>query len=119
MSKNSSQFLKSIAESGNNLIFNKNVAQQISPEAAIVLAELIAEYCLWDKNNQLTKDGFFFCTESKLKNVINRGLEAQNKIIDKLVENHLLIKEIRGEPKKRYFKLNLKCIESIYSGRKI
>ena len=95
------------------------MARIISPEAAIVLAELIAEHCLWEKNNMLTKDGFFFCTEEKLKPVINRGLEAQNKIIDQLIENNLIIKDIRGEPKKRYFKLKIKNIENLYFGKNL
>ena len=67
----------------------------------------------------LTKDGFFFCTEEKLKPVVNRGLEAQNKIIDQLIENNLIIKDIRGEPKKRYFKLKIKNIENLYFGKNL
>lgn len=107
--------LNLISKSGNNLIFNKNVAEKISLEAAVILAELISEYTLWERKNALEEDGWFFCTVDKLNNILHKKQDVQNKHINKLISFGLIEKELRGYPYKRYFKLNIKNIIDFYN----
>ena len=110
------EFLQLLTELGDNLIVNRKVIKLLGVEAAIFLGELIAKYSLWEERDDLDKDGFFYCTESKIKELTSWGWEKQNKILKKLEDNKIIEKVNRGLPLKRYVRLNISKIIDLYRG---
>lgn len=88
----------------------------LGAETAVFLGELIAKYSLWEERDDLDKDGFFYCTENKIKELTSWGWEKQNKMLKKLEDNGVLERVNRGLPLKRYVKLNLYKIIDLYRG---
>lgn len=110
------EFLQLLTELGDNLIVNRKVIKLLGAETAVFLGELIAKYSLWEERDDLDKDGFFYCTENKIKELTSWGWEKQNKMLKKLEDNGVLERVNRGLPLKRYVKLNLYKIIDLYRG---
>lgn len=110
------EFLQLLTELGDNLIVNRKVIKLLGAEEAIFLGELIAKYSLWEERDDLDKDGFFYCTENKIKELTSWGWEKQNKILKKLEDNKIIEKVNRGLPLKRYVRLNISKIIDLYRG---
>lgn len=110
------EFLQLLTELGDNLIVNRKVIKLLGAEEAIFLGELIAKYSLWEERDDLDKDGFFYCTENKIKELTSWGWEKQNKILKKLEDNKIIEKVNRGLPLKRYIRLNISKIIDLYRG---
>lgn len=110
------EFLQSLTELGDNLIVNRKVIKLLGAETAVFLGELIAKYSLWEERDDLDKDGFFYCTENKIKELTSWGWEKQNKMLKKLEDNGILERINRGLPLKRYIRLNLYKIMDLYRG---
>lgn len=110
------EFLQLLTELGDNLIVNRKAIKLLGAEAAIFLGELIAKYSLWEERDDLDKDGFFYCTENKIKELTSWGWEKQNKILKKLEDNKIIEKINRGLPLKRYVRLNISKIIDLYRG---
>lgn len=110
------EFLQSLTELGDNLIVNRKVIKLLGAETAVFLGELIAKYSLWEERDDLDKDGFFYCTENKIKELTSWGWEKQNKMLKKLEDNGVLERVNRGLPLKRYIRLNLYKIMDLYRG---
>lgn len=110
------EFLQLLTELGDNLIVNRKVIKLLGTEEAIFLGELIAKYSLWEERDDLDKDGFFYCTENKIKELTSWGWEKQNKILKKLEDNKIIEKVNRGLPLKRYIRLNISKIIDLYRG---
>ena len=114
--KEKQSLLDSLTSCGDNIIVNRKITKKVGSEAALILAELISEYVLWESKNMLTKDGYFFCTEDKLYECTGWKYSKQRSNIDKLIDANLIKVENRGMPLKRYFKLNIKNIIKNYKG---
>lgn len=110
------EFLQLLTELGDNLIVNRKVIKLLGAEEAIFLGELIAKYSLWEERDDLDKDGFFYCTENKIKELTSWGWEKQNRILKKLEDNKIIEKVNRGLPLKRYVRLNISKIIDLYRG---
>lgn len=110
------EFLQLLTELGDNLIVNRKAIKLLGAEEAIFLGELIAKYSLWEERDDLDKDGFFYCTENKIKELTSWGWEKQNKILKKLEDNKIIEKVNRGLPLKRYVRLNISKIIDLYRG---
>ena len=103
-----------LAALGNFGIYNFAVAKQIGIEEQVVLAYLISKYNLYEKTDQLTSFGTYYCTRDTMIADLNIKGDKQNKILKKLEYLNLLEVILIGYPAKRYFKLKPENIISLY-----
>ena len=98
-------------------MINRYAMELVGPDAALILGELLAQWCLWKERNELDDDGYFFCTEEKLSKYTGWKYNKQRSNIDILKRQGLLYTKNKGLPLKRYFKLNLEKILLLYQGK--
>lgn len=88
-----------------SIIINKVLAKNIGLNEAILYGELLSKYSYYYEHDELTEDGYFFCTVDDLEFATTLSDYAQRKAITNLVEYGLISTSNRGIPMKRYFTL--------------
>jgi hypothetical protein len=96
--------MKHLLSSTAFLILNKQLAQQVGLNAAVLLADLISkeEYFI---SNGMT-DGWFFNTEDNIEKDTTLNPYLQRKCIKILKEKNFIEVKRKGIPAKQYFKIN-------------
>ena len=96
--------MKHLLSSTAFLILNKQLAQQVGLNAAVLLADLISkeEYFI---SNGMT-DGWFFNTEDNIEKDTTLNPYLQRKCIKILKEKNFIKVKRKGIPAKQYFKIN-------------
>ena len=96
--------LKLIANN-NFIIINKEIANIIGLDEAIILGELASEYNYWEKNEKLD-NGYFFSTIENIEKNTTLKEKRQRIAFNKLKELGIIDIKIKGMPAKRYIKIN-------------
>jgi len=100
---------KQLLLSKNYWIINKDIVKNIGLEATFLLGILI------DGEEQFEpKDGWFFQTTKKIKELSTLTQYKQNKAFNKLEELNFIQKKVKGLPAKRYIKINYNVIEKYF-----
>lgn len=76
-----------------------------SNDAALMFSELCNSHEYFKERNQLTSDGWFFCTVDYLQEEINLSKHQQLRCGDLLEKAGLIEKQLRGMPAQRYFRI--------------
>ena len=97
---------------------SKALAKEIGLKEAIILSELISQYKYFKELGELDEDGFFYCTVEKMKENTTIEKRTQSRVMNNLVDLDLIIKERKGLPAKRYFKLKENNIKRLLMGKK-
>lgn len=99
--------LTSLLASENWRPFFKPLAKILdSNDAAILFSELCNSHEYFKNRDQLTEDGWFFCTVDYLQEEINLSKHQQRRCVDLLQKASLIDTEKRGMPAQRYFKIS-------------
>ena len=104
-----------------SIIVNKNLAFEIGLENAIVYIELLSKYRYFKKENDLTKDGYFYNTIDNFRLDTTLTGKRQRRAIKKLEKIGLIKTDLRGLPPTRHFKPNedtQKILKLINKGKK-
>lgn len=112
------KFLQNLGVKGNYLILNKSLIKLLGWDELGMLQELISEGNLWEQKELLDKEGFFFCTSDKIKDLFGWSWDKQKKILNKLESLNLIELKLRGNPFKRYFKINLNYLNTLLESDK-
>lgn len=96
--------LKLIAND-NFIIINKEIANIIGLDEAIILGELASEYNYWERNGKLDND-YFFSTIENIEKSTTLKEKRQRSAFNKLKELGIIDIKIKGMPAKRYIKIN-------------
>lgn len=105
--------LKLIASNG-FITVNKAVINKVGLHEAIMLGELCSKYQYWTERNELTKDGFFFCTKENFEEETTLNRYHQDKAINRLEELGIIETKISGLPAKKYFKINEQALLELF-----
>ena len=100
----------------NCIVVNKTIADAISINSALMLAELIKQYEHYNKSNLLSEDGFYCVSVNSIENATTLTKYQQAQCISKMIDLNLIQIDRQGLPCKRYFKLNIKNIEEFILG---
>ena len=95
----------------NCIVMNKAVADAISINSSLMLAELIKRYEYYSMNDMLTNDGYCCMPVHSIEEATTLTKYQQAQSVTKMVELNLIEIVKRGLPCKRYFKLNVEVIE--------
>ncbi len=87
---------------------SKQLAKLTSIDAAILMADLAAKQQYFTTRNLLTTDGYFFNTSDNIEQDTNIKRDAQKKYIDQLESLSLVECSLRGIPRRKFFRVNLK-----------
>lgn len=112
------KFLQNLGIKGNYLILNKSLIKLLGWDELGMLQELISEGNLWEQKELLDKEGFFFCTSDKIKDLFGWSWDKQKKILNKLESLNLIELKLKGNPFKRYFKINLNYLNILLESDK-
>ena len=88
-----------------SITVNKALAENIGLTSALIYAELLSKHNYFNTRDELTKDGFFYCTIPDLQKSTTLGRKAQDPAIKKLVTAGLIEMKLKGQPGKRHFKV--------------
>ena len=94
-----------LQSSGGSVIINKKLMRAVGINSALVFAELCSKYTYWKNREQLTSDGFFFCTSEDLEEATTLSSYLQKQAIDSLVELGMIEYKVVGLPAKRHYKI--------------
>ena len=99
---------KQLLMSSNYYTLNKQIVKTLGIEPAFLLTILI------EASDGLADDeGWFYQTIETLEELTGLSRHKQNKIIQDLIEAKILIKENRGTPCRRFFKISFQEIENL------
>lgn len=96
--------MKHLLSSTAFLILNKQLAQQVGLNAAVLLADLISKEEYFIANGMT--DGWFFNTENNIEKDTTLNSYLQRKCIKILKEKQFIEVKRKGIPAKQYFKIN-------------
>ena len=96
--------MKSLLSSTAFLILNKQLAQQIGLNEAVLLADLISKEEYFMQNGMI--DGWFFNTEANIEKDTTLTAYQQRKCLKTLKKAQLIEVKRKGIPAKQYFKIN-------------
>jgi len=88
-----------------SIVVNKKLAHEIGLNEAVVYSELVSLYKYWSEREELTEDGFFYCTYENIERNTTLKEKAALRAINKLVKLELIEKVSRGLPRKNYYKI--------------
>lgn len=98
---------KQLLMSSSYWTLNKHIVKAFGLETAVVLTVLTeAEQLLADEN------GWFYQTADTIEDMTGLSRYKQDKAIEQLEVEGILVKAVRGLPSKRYFKLNSKLLSN-------
>lgn len=95
---------------------NKTLMKEYGLMEAVLLGELAGEYEYWAANGGLTDDGYFFSTIENVQEETTLTVKQQRKAIDSLKKRGVLDVRVKGQPSKRYFKINESAIYNLLFG---
>lgn len=99
---------KQILLGSSYIVINKTVLKIFGYETALFLSTLAeAETLLSDA------DGWFYQTADTIEGLTGLSRYKQDKCVEALEEKEVLIKEVRGLPARRYFRLNYQIIQTL------
>jgi hypothetical protein len=98
--------LTSILRSKNWYAMNRQLLRYMDANAALLLSVLCDEYEYYATRNELTKDGYFFCTQEKIENLLFFKRRVQEAAFRALQDLEILTTKIKGVPAKRHVKFS-------------
>ena len=101
----SKAIVQQLLMSSNYWTLNKTVVSIFGIETALLLT-VFAEA----ENMMADKDGWFYQTTSTVEKITTLTRHNQDKSIKELEDTGILIKEVRGMPAKKYFKIDYKAL---------
>lgn len=91
--------------SDGSIVINKKLAHEIGLNETIIYSELVSLYKYWKQRDELTEEGWFFCTyENLFENTAIQGKTA-SRTTNRLVKLGLIKKKRMGLPAKTYYKI--------------
>lgn len=104
--------IKELMNSNNFWTLNKKLVASLGIEETFLISVMAeAEKLLADS------EGWFYQTNDTLESFTGIKKDRQLKIIKKLISKGVLIKELRGLPRKRYFKFNYENIRQLVDAK--
>lgn len=97
-----------------SITVNKKLAHEIGLNEAVVYSELVSLYIYWRDRNELTEDGWFFCTAANLEKNTTLKEKTLQRATNKLVKIGLIEKKKKGLPSKTHYKIT-NAIYSLFS----
>lgn len=102
-----SSSIKELLLSSNYWVVNKNILQQLGLEATFLLSAMAeADKMLSDEN------GWFYQTMETLEEITTLKRRKQDKAIELLIKQKILLQKNKGMPMKRFFKINYDVLAS-------
>lgn len=99
---------KQLLLSSNYWVLNKTVVKLFGLETAFLLSNFAeAEQMMADK------EGWFYQTSNTVEEMTTLSRHKQDQCIKQLEEMNILLKDVRGMPAKRYFKINYECLTNL------
>lgn len=89
-------------------VLNKKVVKELGIETAFLLSNFAEADTMMKDNN-----GWFYQTTETVEKMTGLNRYKQDKSIDELMELGILLKEVRGMPAKRYFKIDYQKVSDI------
>lgn len=103
-----------LLRSDGSIVVNKKLAHILGLNEAVIYAELVSLHQYWAKRNELTEDGWFFCTIENLEENTSIKRDTQARTIAKLEKKWKLIETKRmGLPARRYFRITEEILNLI------
>ena len=103
------------------VMFNKELAHEVSVNGAIIFGQLCSSYESFGSKNMLTiKDGkeYYFLTSEVIEEETALTYKQQSKAIKDLEEAGYIETVIMGQPARKYFHITNKIIEQFSSDKK-
>ena len=97
------------------IIVNKEIARCLGLEEAVMLGELASKYKYWNDKNLLDEEGFFFATAEDIEHQTSLSAYKQRTAFKNLESKGIIETKFKGVPPKKYFKINVKNLESYLS----
>ena len=97
------------------IIVNKEIARCLGLEEAVMLGELAYKYKYWNDKNLLDEEGFFFATAEDIEHQTSLSAYKQRTAFKNLESKGIIETKFKGVPPKKYFKINVKNLESYLS----
>lgn len=104
-----------LLRSDGSIVVNKALAHTIGLNEAIIYSELVSLNEYWKGRDQLTNDGWFYCTVENLEKNTTLKQKTQQRAIKKLKELGLIEVKMLGIPAKRHFYITDKIYELVLS----
>lgn len=99
---------KQLLLSSNYWVLNKTVVKIFGLETAFLLSNFAeAEQMMADE------EGWFYQTSDTVEEMTTLSRHKQDQCIKQLEEMNVLLKDVRGMPAKRYFKINYQCLTNL------
>ena len=95
------------------IVVNKKVAHAFGLQAAVLLGELCSEHKYWEAQGDLD-EGYFYSTQENIEYNTSLSISQQKRIVDKLVEAGVLSVKLQGCPAKKYYKINVETLFSVF-----
>lgn len=99
----------SLLANNNYCIFNKDIAKNLSTNAAIILGLLCSKQNMYGQLNQLTNikgEQYFYCTRDDIYDETGLKEDAQRSAMKLLKDNGILIVKRFGVPSKNYYRID-------------
>lgn len=100
----------------NFIVLNRLLMNEYGLHEAVLLGELASEYEYWAERGQITEDGYFYSTVENVKENTTLSDKQQRSAIKKLKEKGVLSVKLKGQPPKRFFKIDENAILKLLSG---
>lgn len=98
--------------SDNYIALNRDVIKSVGLNEAVLLCELCGEYRYWESRDEL-EDGYFYSTIENIEERTTLSRKAQNNAFAKLKELNVVETKVKGQPPKRFIKLNIDMIQNV------
>lgn len=102
---NERPLVKQLLLGSNYWVLNKGIVQMFGIETAFLLS-ILAEA----ENMMSDESGWFYQTSDTIEEMTGLTRYKQDKAIEDLEKSGILVKQVRGVPAKRYFKLDYKAL---------
>lgn len=91
--------------SDGSIVINKKLAHEIGLNETIIYSELVSLYKYWKQRDELTEEGWFFCTYENLFENTAIQEKTASRTTNRLVKLGLIKKKRMGLPAKTYYKI--------------
>lgn len=99
---------KQLLLSSNYWVLNKTVVKLFGLETAFLLSSFAEA-----EQMMANEEGWFYQTSDTVEEITTLSRHKQDQCIKQLEEMNVLLKDVRGMPAKRYFKINYQCLTNL------
>lgn len=95
---------------------NKKLAIEFGAEVAIAMADLINVEKMLDRDGNLPKDDWFFQSIADIEKYTGLNRHSQEKALAKLRVQKFIEQMNRGQPRRRWFRIDYEALLKYFSG---